>query len=140
MSINQTETPLQLICNPDGPSCKGSKSATILAPLPDDVEALLFLRLIEKYLAYLAIHARLTTAAALNESDCARAVIDALSDHIKFFSTVELDEFFAKEISRILSPNCDLHILCGHLKILLEDSNHEHKDKIIKFFKSVVCQ
>lgn len=140
MPINPTESGLQLIYNAPGQSGKGSKSETILTPLPDDVEALLFGSLMKKYLAYLAIHARLTTAAALNESDCARAVIDALSDHIKFFSTVELDEFFAKEISRILSPKRDLHILCGHLRILLEDSNHEHKDKIIKFFKSVVCQ
>lgn len=93
-----------------------------------------------RWIALLALHARTTTAATLNEADAASAIADALADQIKFFPRIELDEFFAKEIYRILSPKHDLHILCGHLRIVLEDRNDEHKDKIIKFFKSVVCQ
>lgn len=140
MAINDTETDLKSIPTKYPTACSRPFLEALPEPFLIDLGTYLTKGAVGRCLAFLALHNRMNIAGILNEADAADAIIDALTDHCDHMPQVELDEQMAREICRILSVRHDVNILCGHVRILTESRNCEHKIKINKFMKRIVSQ
>ena len=89
-------------------------------------------------LAVLLLFHRFATARTLNEADAALAVMSALLDHCENNSAVELDDAVCRDLRWILGKSQDVSILCGHVRVLINDKNSQHADKVVKLLKRIV--